>query len=292
MLSIIIERVHEMAPASVIEQESCLQEIMQYFILNALAQSDFFEKAQFHGGTCLRIMERLNRFSEDLDFLLKTPDSHFEWAPYLKRIVATLEAQDIDVETREHPKRKSTVRVAMIKTDIANRYLYLHLPFRSGNRNKKLKIKLEIDIDPPKGSTFRTGYLDFPMPCPITVQTLSSGFALKLHALLCRTFTKGRDWYDFLWYVRKKVQPNLVLLTHALDQAGPWRKQAVIADTTWISSRIREKIESFKMDEVMKEIKRFVRETDKSALAFWNRDLFLGSLQKFKRIMGDIGRLE
>ena len=91
--------------------------------------------------------------------------------------------------------------------------------------NKKLIIKLEIDTNPPLGSDLEIKFLDFPLDYSIVAQNLSSNFAGKIHALLCRNYTKGRDWYDFSWYISRKVTLNFKLLTNALRQQGPWQGQ-------------------------------------------------------------------
>ena len=90
------DRLEDYAVANTIEQENALQEIMQCFILAALAKAGFFEKAEFHGGTCLRIMYGMRRFSEDLDFLLKKPESGFAWAGYLESVAQDCALQEID----------------------------------------------------------------------------------------------------------------------------------------------------------------------------------------------------
>jgi hypothetical protein len=87
---------------------------------------------------------------------------------------------------------------------------------------KKLNIKLEIDTNPPKGSVVETRFLDFPLDSAIAVQDLQSNFAGKCHALLCREYIIGRDWFDFTWYVNRKIKPNLLFLTNAIAQQGPW----------------------------------------------------------------------
>jgi len=74
---------------------------------------------------------------------------------------------------------------------------------------RRINIKLEIDVEPPAASGYEYSYLDFPTDYEVCHQDLGSNFALKLHALLCRGFLKGRDWYDFNWYIRQKVSPNL-----------------------------------------------------------------------------------
>ena len=90
---------------------------------------------------------------------------------------------------------------------------------------KKLTIKFEIDTNPPQGSNIDIKFLEFPLNCSIVAQDLSSSFAGKCHALLCREYIKGRDWYDFAWYVAKRISPNFEFLEHALYQQGPWANQ-------------------------------------------------------------------
>src|SRR3546814_15685168 len=60
--------------------------ILQEIALYALWRADFFDVALFQGGTSLRILHGLSRFSEDLDFLLRAPDPEFDWTPYLNAL--------------------------------------------------------------------------------------------------------------------------------------------------------------------------------------------------------------
>ena len=108
MLSDVLQaRIREYAPANAIEQENMLAELMQHYVLASLSRSGLFSAAMFHGGTCLRICHGMNRFSEDLDFLLKQPDRRFAWEPHLKRIAADCEAE---CRFRANPTRHSGER--------------------------------------------------------------------------------------------------------------------------------------------------------------------------------------
>ena len=120
------------------------------------------------------------------------------------------------------------IKAALIKdTSIAHQ---LNLRFFNSQRGQKLTIKLEIDSNPPAGSGFGYKYLDFPVDFEVCHQDLSSNFALKTHALLCRPYLKGRDWYDFSWYVARSITPNLELLKNALVQYGPWQGETLKVD--------------------------------------------------------------
>ena len=187
-------RIREYAPANAIEQENMLAELMQHYVLASLSRSGLFSAAMFHGGTCLRIFHSMNRFSEDLDFLLKQPDRRFAWEPHLKRIAADCESEGLRFEIQDKNQAVGAVRKAFVKTDSIGSVVTLDLPFERVS-SKKIRIKLEIDVNPPHGSSFETSYLSFPTTAPITTQTLSSGFGTKAHALLCRRYVKGRDWY-------------------------------------------------------------------------------------------------
>ena len=112
----------------------------------------------------------------------------------------------------------------------------MNLSFYRGHAGRKLNIKLEIDINPPGGSGYDYTYLDFPLDFEVCHQDLSSNFALKIHPLLCRTYLKGRDWYNFSRYVTQKVQPNLPHLQAALYQYGPWAGWPVTVDNNWLRS--------------------------------------------------------
>ena len=128
----------------------------------------------------------------------------------------------------------AAVRKAFVKTDSIGSVVTLGLPFERVS-SKKIRIRLEIDINPPQGSSFETSYLSFPTTAPLTTQTLPSGFGTKTHALLCRRYVKGRDWYDFLWYVARRTVPDLALLGNALLQQGPCTASASRSRTSGCS---------------------------------------------------------
>lgn len=109
----------------------------------------------------------MNRFSEDLDFLLKHPDSAFNWAPHVNRVAADCDAEGLHFEIQDKAQTIGAVRKVFLKTDSIGTILTLELPFERYN-TKKIRIKLEVDTDPPAGSIFETSYLTFPTTSPIT----------------------------------------------------------------------------------------------------------------------------
>jgi len=266
-------RFEQYAPTSALEQENVLKETLQYYILASLSKHGLFSDAIFHGGTCLRIVNGMRRFSEDLDFLLKAPDRRFRWEKYLAHAQRDCAGEGIAFECIDRESCETAVRKAFLKTDSVGSLLTFQLPF-GRQRTRKIRIKLEIDTNPPIGSSVETAYLMFPRPEPLVVQTLESGFALKLHALLCRTYVKGRDWYDFLWYVARRRAPNLLLLANALDQQGPWAGISPEVTHTWLFEQLSQKIDSIDWTVARDDVQRFLPHTEQDALRNWGRPMF------------------
>lgn len=273
MNEIIQQRLVEFAPANEQEQEHALKEIIQDIALYALWRADFFEVAAFQGGTSLRILHGMQRFSEDLDFILLKPAPEFEWSPYLEQLSGVLQEYGIESEALPMGRMDKAIRTAVIKdSSVVNQ---LNLAFYKGHPGRKLKIKLEIDINPPLGSGFDYTYLDFPTDFEVCYQDLSSNFALKIHALLCRGYLKGRDWYDFNWYIKQQVSPNLPLLKNALLQAGPWKEEDNLdVDITWLQSELANKVSTIDWQMAAKDVSPFLRAAEQQSLKLWSARFF------------------
>jgi len=279
MSDILHRHISALGPANAVEQENMLQELMQHLVLASLSRAGFFSVGCFHGGTCLRILYGTSRFSEDLDFLLKKPDPAFRWRPYLERIRRDCLADGIHFDVQDKKRTDAVVQKAFLKTDSIGQILTLDLPFER-DRRKKIRVKLEVDTNPPTGSRFESRYITFPMTTAITTQDLGSGFATKSHALLCRRYTKGRDWYDFLWYVSKKVVPELQLLANALHQQGPWADQMLDVTADWYLKVMRARIMEIDWKAARSDVERFVPSSEQESLALWKPDLFLNQLDR------------
>jgi len=265
------------APANAIEQENVLQEILQQYILAGLSRAGFFKKAVFHGGTCLRILHDMNRFSEDLDFLIKQPDPSFRWQPYLEAVQKDCAHEGILLEVQDKTRAGIAVQKAFLKSDSIGKVLLLELPFER-HRAQKIRIKLKIDTRPPAGSAFLTQFITFPVTLPVTTQTLESGFALKLHALLSRPYVKGRDWYDFLWYSARGIQPDLALLQNALQQHGPWAGKALHVTLSWLQDEMTAVIAKIDWQAAQNDVQRFLPTTEQEGLRAWSTALFMQQL--------------
>lgn len=268
-VEIIQERLAAYACRSTIEEEQALREITQEIILAGLARTDLFGRAGFQGGTCLRIFHSLNRFSEDMDFALDAPDSTFQLSPYLERVRQELTVYGYELEIDDRSKGK------LLTLD----YRPLTGPMR------KLRIKLEVDTNPPSGASYGMPVLDYPFPAAVRIFDLPSLFAGKLHALLCRNYLKGRDWYDFIWYTARKTPINHELLSAALDQHGLWKDQAPKTDNAWCIEQLRAVIAKLDWVQARRDVQRFIKPHELPSLEFWTREYFLKQCAK----LGELG---
>ena len=282
MIDLIQKRLAEYKAVGAVEEENALKEIVQEIMLFALWQAGFFEVAAFQGGTSLRVLHGLNRFSEDMDFILLAPVAAFSWEPYLEKLAETCKEFGVEPEALDKARMDQRVKKALIKdTSIANQ---LNLNFMDELNGRKLKIKLEIDCNPPAGSGFEYKYLDFPVDFEVCHQDVSSNFSLKTHALLCRPYLKGRDWYDFNWYVSQEVKPNLLLLQNALIQYGPWKDQVLDINQDWLVNALGEKINSIDWQEAAADVERFLKPVEHKSLSLWNERFFMSKLGRLYKV--------
>jgi len=281
-VEIIQQRLLDYECKTVLDQENALKEIAQEIALMALSRTGFFKAAAFQGGTCLRILYGLARFSEDLDFVLEKPDKNFDWQDYIKNMQDEFSAYGYTLEVSNRNKLDKAVKIAFLKADSVGGLLVI----KDARSNRpKLQIKLEIDTNPPEGSSYELKYLDFPLAYSIQSQDLPSLFASKCHALLCREYTKGRDWYDFSWYVARKVQINFSLLSSALHQAGPWADQSISVTPAWFLKELKKKVRNIDWVAAKKDVERFLRGRELLSLDGWSKEFFLSRVEKLERYL-------
>ncbi len=272
MIELIQQRLDNYRASNPIEEEQATKEIFQEVALYTLWRAEFFKVAAFQGGTSLRILHKLPRFSEDLDFILKEPDTSFDWSRFLDRMVEGLQDFGLQSEVLDRSRMDQNVRKAVLKDgSVSNQ---LNLRFYQGHVSQQLKIKLEIDVNPPSGSGFDYSYLDFPLDFEVCHQDLASNFALKIHALLCRPYLKGRDWFDFSWYVTQRVTPNLDHLQSALYQYGPWQSKSIDVDIRWVQSALLKKIATIDWKDAGNDVERFLGSVERESLKLWGDKFF------------------
>ena len=156
-IALIRDRLATYDCTSEIEEEQAIREITQEIVLAALGRTDFFREAAFQGGTCLRVLYGLDRFSEDLDFALKERNPDFTWEKYLGPVTEELAAYGYRIEIQdrsERDTRDAMVKKALIKDDAIGKLVNFHYAGKAGVLSK-IRIRLEVDINPPSGSCFR-----------------------------------------------------------------------------------------------------------------------------------------
>jgi Nucleotidyl transferase AbiEii toxin, Type IV TA system len=270
---ILRSRLERYQPKSYQDLLNAMKEISQELALAALASSEFFKIAAFQGGTCLRIFHGLRRFSEDLDFILVRQDRPFRWESFLSQMRMEFESFGLHLTVQDRSQAAGVVKRAFIKEDSFGKILDL-TPERGRAEVQKIRIKLEIDTNPPGGSDFESKILDFPYPTSVTLQDLPTLFASKCHALLCRPFVKGRDWFDFVWYVSNKVTVNLGHLQEALVQHGPWEGEAIKVNADWLAVELRNKVDEIDWNKARSDVEPFLGTPEKRGLDLWDVAFF------------------
>lgn len=280
MIEIIQRRLAAYNAASAHEEAQAIKEVLQEVALYALWRVGFFEAAAFQGGTSLRILHGMPRFSEDLDFILREPDAKFAWQRHLREMTFVLEEFGLRSELMDRTRMDQNIRQAVLKDNsVANQ---VNLKFFRDAAQRLVQIKLEIDVNPPAHSGFSHTYLDFPLDFEVCHQDLASNFALKIHALLCRPFLKGRDWYDFNWYIKQATLPNLPHLAAALNQTGPWAGRAPEVDEGWLLSALRDKIRSTDWKAAAQDVERFLNPMERKSLELWGVRFFESKLAQLQ----------
>lgn len=262
------------------DYELAIHETIQEIALLGLWRSKFFEHAAFYGGTALRILYGLNRFSEDLDFSLLSPNRHFDLTPYNTAVKTELNSFGFsaEVETKLKQQEDNTIRSAFIKANTHQQFLNIqveHAFIKKIHHQKTIKIKMEVDVDPPLKFHTETKLLLEPIPFGVHTFTLPCLFAGKLHALLCRAWknrVKGRDWYDFIWYIGKKIKPDLMHLQERLIQTKHWPNNKLL-DSAQLKILLLERIQKIDFEQAKQDVLPFV--TDAASVTLWSQDFFM-----------------
>lgn len=265
-------------PKSVDDSVRALREIIQGVALLGLWRAKFFEHAAFYGGTALRILHGLDRFSEDLDFSLLEPSPDFNLARYTVSLEEELLAFGFNVRVEMVDKAvESALQSAFLKANTRNELLVIETGEELAGQisaGQVLKVKIEVDTDPPAGFTTSTRYLLQPIPFAVRSYSLPDLFAGKMHALLFRKWknrVKGRDWYDFVWYAANHPKLNLVHLEQRMRQTGHWSGVSPLSQTVF-RGLLLDTIDRLDIDQARKDVTPFVR--DQQMLLLWSRDFF------------------
>lgn len=254
---------------------NALREVMQEIALAGLYRGGFFDKAAFYGGTCLRVFHGLQRFSEDLDFSLLMADTAFSLEPYFRTIQDEFNAFGFDVDIVAKKKNvQSDIESAFLKKTSS---IY---DVRVSGR-KMIKIKFEVDTCPPLGFAVQERLLIHPYSFYVKCFSLPDLFAGKMHALLFRQWknrVKGRDWYDFEWYVKQGVELNLVHFFERALQSGSLENHSL--DKVGFLDLVQKKIQQLDVDSARQDVVRFIK--NPMQLEIWSQEYFLNLSQMMR----------
>jgi predicted nucleotidyltransferase component of viral defense system len=245
-----------------------LREIMQKIAVAGLYRGGFFRYAAFYGGSCLRLFHGLDRYSEDLDFTLLRADGAFSLENYFQNIAQEFTSLGIDVTIQKRKKSvESPVESAFLKSNTIIHTLELTVPM---HRDRTVKIKLEADTQPPLKFQTEEKLLLQPFSFYVRCLTLPSLYAGKLHALLFRKWknrVKGRDWYDWEWYVRHQIPVDLTHLRERAVQSGDWEEN-VPFDQPALQSLLLKHINDVDFEAAADDVRRFILNPD--LLQIWS----------------------
>ena len=247
------------------QKRNAIFEVNQQVILAGLYNGGFFNEAAFYGGTCLRIFHGLQRFSEDMDFSLLAPNENFDFTQYFQPIIDQFALVGREVEIRKKNKKNfGKVESAFLKdnTDVYD------ITFQT---EKSVKIKIEVDTQPPLKFKTEQKLLLLPQSFMTRCFTLPTLFAGKMHALVYRAWknrVKGRDWYDFEWYVRHNIPLDF---THLSERALQFNQEELDKET--FLQKLNERLATADINQVKADVLPFVR--NPKELDIWSNEYFL-----------------
>lgn len=258
--------------------DRALREILQEITLVGLWRGKFFEHAAFYGGTALRILYGLDRFSEDLDFTLLDNNRPFNWNLFEKSVKEELSSYGFDVTFIEKKKQiETSVQSAFLKINTLNALLQIGIKRSKGkgfHPEALIRIKVEIDTLPVLGFGEEMVYLKEPLPISIRVVKEPSLFAGKVHAALYRAWkkrVKGRDWYDLVWFLRRGIPLNLHYLEECMHANGELSKGESLTDER-LKKLLNMRLEEIDLNAAKEDVRPFLR--DITHLDLWSVDFF------------------
>jgi len=272
-----IENMFNRYDKSKIGEQTKIREILQQTALLGLERQGFFEQAAFYGGTALRILYGLDRFSEDLDFTLLQPNENFDFTPFLEGMRKELASFGFHMDVTKKVKSVETSIVsAFMKINTIELYLAIGEETRAKNviHNEKVQIKLEVDINPPPHARFENHLVLNPVTFYVLTLHKSDLFAGKMSAILYRAWkgrVKGRDWYDLIWYIQNKVPLSLSYLEACMRQAGNLAPNDSL-DRDRLLEMLRAKIQSIDWESAKADMRSFI--SDPQRLEIWSPQFF------------------
>jgi len=260
------------------DKKNAMKEVMQEIVLCGLSRSGFFKSAAFYGGTALRIFYGLDRFSEDLDFSLMKKEETFDLEKFFAVLKREVNAFGLNVTISEKEKVEETdIRSAFVKGNTREHLMLFYDRELAGtvSANEMIKIKFEVDTNPPPYAGYERKYRLLPSPYEVNIYDEPSLFAGKIHAVICRGWknrVKGRDLYDYVFYLGRGAKVNLPHLAARLNDSG-YINQESGCSLTDVKEMLCEKFQNIDYEQAKQDVVPFIR--DHTSLALWSADFFM-----------------
>lgn len=285
-MTIIQQMIDKYNPKTLEDKKHAIKEVLQEVVLAGLSKTDFFSHAAFYGGTALRIFYGMDRFSEDLDFSLLVSDDRFDINKYLKPISTTMNSLGLDFEvTKKEKSSDSNIDSAFIKGNTRETFITIYPSSSDSSQiihNEKIIIKFEIDVNPPLFATTEIKYRLLPFPYQVRVYDKKSLFAGKIHAVIARSWknrVKGRDLYDYIYYLSLNTGVNLKHLEARLKQTKTIEDDAVLTKRLLIEI-LEKRFENIDYEKAKLDVRPFIKDHDR--LELWSNDFFKSITQEIK----------
>jgi predicted nucleotidyltransferase component of viral defense system len=277
-MTIIQQMVNQYHPKTLEDQKNAIKEVLQEVVLAGLSKTDFFTHAAFYGGTALRIFYGMDRFSEDLDFSLLATDDTFDINKYLKPISEIVKSLGLNFEvSRKDKTMDSNIDSAFIKGNTRETLIAIYPNSADSSRithNEKIMIKFEVDVNPPMYAQTEIKFRLLPFPYQVRVYDQKSLFAGKIHAVIARSWknrVKGRDLYDYIFYLSLDTKVNLKHLEARLKQTKTIEEDVILSKELLIEILDR-RFEHINYDLAKSDIKPFIK--DQNHLDIWSSEFF------------------
>ena len=263
------------APES--EREQAIREVIQELVLYGLSAAGFFNKAAFIGGTALRIFHGLKRYSEDLDFMLMQP-SEFDFNDYLPLVRQRLSVFGLSLELREKERKNSDIIAGLAVANTKELYLAIYSEddySKTIYRTQTTKIKIEIGKHISDRAWYKSVVKTKPFIHAVTLCDMPTLFAGKIHAILFRKHwgkVKGRDLFDFAFYVRRNTPFNLDFLNDKMKLSNESGNEMTFDDVVIM---LEERFKSIDYESAKKDVLPFLNEEEIRELDYWGPDYFV-----------------
>lgn len=286
MQTILNQMINEHEPLNINDQKNAIKEVIQEIVLCGLSRVGFFKEVAFYGGTALRIFYGLDRFSEDLDFSLFSPNKDFSFDPFISGLTNELNAYGLDLDIELKIKTKdSDIKSAFIKSSTRELMLKFYPKDNNVNligKNELVKVKFEIDTTPPFYADVEIKFRQLPIPYEVAIYDMPSLFAGKIHAVLCRAWknrVKGRDLYDFNFYIALKTPLNLKHLNARLIDSG-YLKENENLSLEELKMRLKDKFKSIDYKIAKEDVINFLKNPNK--IDIWSSDYFCSLVDELR----------